>query len=212
VVMRDGHASTEARLRASRARLLAGADAERREIERALHDGIQQDLVALAVKLQLARRLARSEPAAAQQLFDEIEGDLQDALDAVRGLSERVLSPLLESRGLREALLGAAATAGVSVRIEAEDLVRYPPELERALYFCCREALLGAAASGVRLTLRIWEQNDALNFEVVGEGGNSAVEKSKLQHLEDRIDTLGGRLTVVTESPAMRVCATIPFS
>src|SRR5438477_262736 len=148
--MQDGDASIEARLRASRARLLLNADAERRAIERVLHDSIQQELVAISVKLQLARRLAHSEQTAAQDLLDEIEQEVRDALDGVRAVSDAIYPSVLAVRGLAEAVRGAAAASGVGVRIEANQLVRYPPELEGAVYFCCREALKVAAALGER--------------------------------------------------------------
>src|ERR687886_333789 len=138
-VMHDGDASTEAQLRASRARILARADADRRDIERALHDGMQQDLVALAVKLQLVRQLPDSEHAATQQALDEIADDVREALARVQALSERIYPSVLDARGLAEALRGAAAATGA--RIKAEELGRYSPEIERTVYFCCRETL-----------------------------------------------------------------------
>jgi len=196
-VMEDCDASIEARLRASRARLLATADAERRKIERSLHDGVQQDLVALAVKLQLARRLADSEPEAAQRLVDEIGDEIKEALVGVRALSERIYPSLLAERGLAEALRGVA-TVGVSARIEATGLGRYPPDFEGAVYFCCRDALESAAARGARPTLRIWQEDDALRFEVTRDGESSDLAESELQSIRDRVDTLGGRLTIVT--------------
>src|SRR5436309_1484166 len=95
-------------LRASRSRVVAAADAGRRQIERDLHDGAQQHLVALSVNLQLARRLLENDPAAAVALLDEIGRDVRTALDDVRALAYRVYPPLLLDRGLVEALLAAA--------------------------------------------------------------------------------------------------------
>jgi signal transduction histidine kinase len=211
--MQDGDASVAASLRASRARLLTRADAERREIERSLHDGIQQDLVALAVRLELARRLADSEPVAAQTLLDEIRADVHEALEGVRALSERIYPSLLATRGLAEALRGLAAATGSSIRVEAETLGRYPPELEGAVYFCCREALESAAARGARATLRIWQEADTLRFEVADDGESSDLAGSDLRHVRDRIDTLGGRLTILSEpAGGRRVSAAIPLS
>ena len=193
--MQDGDASIEAQLRASRARLLLNADAERRAIERVLHDGIQQELVAIAVKLQLARRLAHSEPTAAQSLLDEIEQEVRDALDGVRGVSDEIYPSVLAARGLAEAVRGAAAASEVAVRIEANELARYPPELEGAIYFCCREALK-VAALGARSVFRVWEADHALHFEMADGGGSSDLAESDLTELRDRVEALGGRLTI----------------
>src|SRR2546430_11672767 len=143
--MQDGDASIEAQLRASRARLLLNADAERRAIERVLHDGIQQELVAIAVKLQLARRLPDSEPLAAQGLLDELEQEVRDALDGVRAVSDAIYPSVLAARGLAEAGRGAAPAGGLAGRIEAKELGRHPPGLEGAFYFCCPEAFKIAA-------------------------------------------------------------------
>src|SRR6266508_4113991 len=115
-------------LRASRARVVAKADGERRRIERGLHDGVQQHLVALAVNLQLARELVGSDPSAAKTLLEEVGQDVRDALESVRALAYGVYPPLLLDRGLTEALRGAAAGAVIATRIEAETAARYPPD------------------------------------------------------------------------------------
>src|SRR5437870_5910947 len=194
--MQDGDASIEAQLRASRARLLLNANAERRAIERVLHDGIQQELVAIAVKLQLARRLSDSEPTAAQTLLDEIEQEVRDALDGVRAVSDAIYPSVLAARGLAEAVRGAAAASGLVVRIEGNELPRYPPELEGAVYFCCREALKVAEALAARPVLRVWEADHALHFEVAAGEGSSDLAESDLTELRDRVDALGGHLTL----------------
>jgi len=194
--MQDGDASIEAELRASRTRLLLNADAERRAIESVLHDGIQQELVAIAVKLQLARRLAHSEPTAAQSLLDEIEQEVRDALDGVRAVSDAIYPSVLAARGLAEAVRGAAAASGLAVRIEANELARYPPEVEGAVFFCCREALKVAAAIGARPILGVWEADQALHLEVAVGGESSDLAESDLTELRDRVEALGGRLTI----------------
>jgi signal transduction histidine kinase len=194
--MQDGDASIEAQLRASRARLVLNADAERRAIERLLHDGIQQELVAIAVKLQLVRRLPHSEQTAAQSLLDEIEQETRDALDGVRAVADEIYPSVLAARGLVEAVRGASVASEVAVRIEATELGRYPPELEGAVYFCCREALRVAAALGARPVLRLWEADHALHFEVAESEGSSDLAESDLTELGDRVEALGGRLTI----------------
>ena len=211
--MQDGDASIEAQLRASRARLLLNADAERRAIERVLHDGIQQELVAIAVKLQLARRLAHSEPTAAQSLLDEIEQEVRDALDGVRVLSDAIYPSVLAARGLAEAVRGAAAASGLAVRIEANELARYPPELEGAVYFCCRQALKVAAALGARPMLRLWEADHAFHFEIAESGGSSDLAESDLSELGDRVEALGGLLTIAPgPEGGTRLHAAIPVA
>src|SRR5713101_462314 len=146
-------------LRASRARVVAAADAERRRIERDLHDGVQQHLVALAVNLQLARQLADSDPAAALTLLEEIGQAVREALDGVRALAQSIYPPLLLDRGLAEALRSAASGAGIHTRVEAAASDRYPSEVEATVYFCCLEALHNAAkhaGAGARATVRTW--------------------------------------------------------
>jgi len=211
--MQDGDASIEAQLRASRARLLLSADAERRAIERVLHDSIQQELVAISVKLQLARRLAHSERTAAQSLLDEIEQEVRDALDGVRAVSDAIYPSVLAARGLAEAVRGAAAASGLAVRIEANELGRYPPELEGAVYFCCREALKVAEALAARPVLRVWEADHALHFEVAAGEGSSDLAESDLTELRDRVDALGGHLTLAPgPEGGTRLSAAIPVS
>ena len=211
--MQDGDASIEAQLRASRARLLLSADAERRAIERVLHDSIQQELVAISVKLQLARRLAHSEQTDAQSLLDEIEQEVRDALDGVRAVSDAIYPSVLAARGLAEAVRGAAAASGLAVRIDAKELARYPPELEGAVYFCCREALKLAAGLEPRPVLRVWEADDELQFEVAASEGSSDLAESDLTELRDRVDALGGHLTLAPgPEGGTRLYAAIPVS
>ncbi len=135
------------------ARLVAAGDAERRRFERELHDGAQQDLIALAVNLQLARRLVDTDPEAAKKLLEELGRDIHEALDRVRGLATAIYPPLLASRGLVNAL----RAAGMSVRVDGGALPRYSPEVEAGVYFFC----LDSAAS-----VRLWNDDDALAFEL----------------------------------------------
>ena len=120
------------------ARLVAAADAERRRIERDLHDGTLQDLVALAVNLQLAQAVADDDLAAAKSLLDELRRDLQETLDSLRSLAHGVYPSLLPLRGLADALRTSP--------IETTGLMRYPLEVEETVYFCCVELLPHAGA------------------------------------------------------------------
>ena len=196
-------------LRASRERLVLAADADRRRIERDLHDGPQQHLVALAVNLQLARRLADADPAAAKALLDEMGRDVQQALDETGELAHRIYPPLLEAGGLAAALRAAAASAGIPTHIEVTADARYPPEVAGAVYFCCLE-VLERAGDGARATV-----NGA------GRGGSARLRgrrgrrlsRSGLDRLRDRVEALGGRLTIRSEpGRGTRVSGSLPLS
>ena len=205
-------------LRASRARVVAAADAERRSIERDLHDGVQQHLVALAVNLQVARQLADSDPAAAKALLEEIGRDVREALESVRELAQEIYPPLLLDRGLTEALHSAASAAGIAARVDAVDIERYPPEVEATAYFCCLEALQNVATHagpGARATVRAWPDGNGLCFEVVDDGAGFEQHAKPLgaglTNMSDRLGALGGRLTISSEpGGGTRISGTIP--
>lgn len=191
-------------LQASRARIVAASDAARREIERNLHDGAQQHLVALAVNVRLARRLAESDPDASLELLDQLGLDLQDAVQELRALAHGIYPPLLIDRGLEEALRAAAGRAALPTAVVASDLVRYSPETEAAAYFCCMEALQNAgkhAGEGAEATVRVWQEGDRLCFEVSDSGAgfdmNGAAGKGAgFVNMSDRVGAVGGTLRV----------------
>ncbi len=201
-------------LRASRERLVLDADADRRRIERDLHDGPQQHLVALAVNLQLARRLADADPAAAKALLDEMGREVQQALDETGKLAHRIYPPLLEAGGLAAALRAAALSAGIPTRIEVTAGADYPPEVAGAVYFCCLE-VLERAGDGAHATVTVRDEEGALVFEVVDDGAGSAATAcgGVLGRLRDRVEALGGRLTVRSEpGKGTRVSGSLPLS
>ena len=195
-------------LRASRARVVAAADDERRRIERALHDGVQQDLVALAVNLQLARQLADSDPDALEKRLEEIAQDVRDALETVRDLAAGVYPPLLLDRGLADALRSAARSAAVRTRVEAT-ADRYRADVEAAVYFSCVHALatVDSAGGAAQVTMRVWPENASLLFEVVVENGRLGA----LTGADDRLGAVGGTLRVFSESGGARLLGTIPL-
>ena len=196
-------------LRASRERLVLAADADLRRIEHDLHDGPQQHLVALAVNLQLARRLADADPAAAKALLDEMGRDVQQALDETGELAHRIYPPLLEAGGLAAALRAAATNAGIAAHIEVTAAARYAPEVAGAVYFCCLE-ILERAGDGARATVTVREEKGALGFEVVADGARS---EAGLERLRDRVEALGGELTVLSEpGHGIRVSGSLPLS
>ncbi|TDC47987.1 sensor histidine kinase [Jiangella ureilytica] len=204
-----------AELQASRARIVSAADASRREIERNLHDGAQQHLVALAVKLGLARRLAEGDAAA---LLDELRTDVQETLTELRDLAHGIYPPLLREHGLGEALRNAANRAPVPTRVEAGTDRRYPPEAEAAVYFCCLEALQNAgkhAGPGASATVRVRGDGDGVQFEVADDGAGfdpAAVGESHgFVNMRDRLGAFGGELTVdSTPGAGTTVRGTLP--
>jgi signal transduction histidine kinase len=200
-------------LRASRKRLVLAATADRGRIERELHDGAQQRLVALAVELQEARRLVDVHPVAAGALIDEIAGEVEEALDALRGLAHRIHPPLLEAGGLRAALRTTAAMLGVPTRVQVPAEAPLPPELAGAVYFSCTDALehLGEMA---RIAITVRQEEGTVVFEIVaeGSGSDSALADADLTPMRDRLEALGGRLTVASERGHSRISGSLPIS
>lgn len=155
---------------------MSAGDAELRRIERALHDGVQQDLIAVSVRLQLAQWLAADDLPAALALLAEIEGDVREALDRVRALANEIYPSVLDARGLAEALRGAGAQAEVQVTVDAAGAGRYPADIEAAVYFFCRAAL-SAAVAGSRASIAIREDQGRLRVVVEreSESGHSGL-------------------------------------
>jgi signal transduction histidine kinase len=190
-------------LQASRGRIVAAADAERRRIERNLHDGAQQHLVALAVKVRLARQLAERDPPKSSALLEELGGDLEDALQELRDLAHGIYPPLLADKGLPDALRAAARRAPVPVEVQTDGVGRYPPELEAAVYFCCLEALQNAgkhAGEGARGMVRLWEEAGGLWFEVADDGAGFDTRRvgasAGFTNMNDRLGAIGGSLRI----------------
>jgi signal transduction histidine kinase len=187
-------------LRASRQRLVSAQDNERRRLERNLHDGAQQHLVALKVKLGLAEAFAETDPARAKQLLAELKGDTDEALDTLRDLARGIYPPLLADKGLAAALEAQARKATLPVEIDADGVGRYPQEIEAAVYFCVLEALQNVQkyADAGTATVRLTEREGELLFEVEddGKGFDPPTQKKGLgtQNMADRIDALGGAL------------------
>jgi signal transduction histidine kinase len=203
-------------LGAARARMVAETDAERRGIERELHDGTQQHLVALAVNLELARQLVETDPQALSRLLDELGGDVREALDSVRALARRVYPPLLLERGLADAVRGAVAELGVAARVEAELSTPLPAVVESTVYSCCVEALrnVAAHARGARTEIRVWVEARTLCWEVVDDGPGFEPSRSGggIERMSDRGGALGGRVSVRSApGNGCRVSGTVPL-
>jgi signal transduction histidine kinase len=191
-------------LRASRTRIVEATDAERRRIERDLHDGAQQHLVALAVSVRLARQIADSDTDAAKDMLDQIGSDLQEAVQELRNLAHGIYPPLLMDRGLAEALTAAANRAVLPTEVRAEGLGRYPQQVESAIYFCCLEALQNAgkhAGEGATITVTVHEDEGALLFEVADTGAGFDMKSGAQRghgfvNMADRVGAFGGTVAV----------------
>jgi signal transduction histidine kinase len=211
-------------LRASRARIVAASDDSRRQIERNLHDGAQQHLVAMAVKIGLARRMLGTDPSTAETMLEELRSDVQDTLRELRELAHGIYPPLLRDRGLPEALQTAANRATLPTTVDADGIGRYPEGVETAVYFCCLEAMQNAgkhAGDRAELTVQVSvdapdQSAPALCFAVrddgagfdpaVGGGGHGFV------NMRDRLGAIGGTLQVTsTAGSGTTIAGRIPL-
>ena len=188
-------------LRASRRRLVEAQDAERRKIERNLHDGAQQQLVALMIQLGLLEESA-DDPVAVRQLGPALKNGLRAALDDLRDLARGIYPPLLADQGLIPALQAQARKASVPVDIEADGIGRYPQDTEAAVYFCTLEALQNIAkyAGACRATVRLSCADGGIQFSIADDGAGfdtaGTRSGSGLQGMADRLAALGGVLDV----------------
>ncbi len=207
-----------AALQESRARIVASGDAERRKIERNLHDGAQQHLVALAVKLRLIQRIADADPAQAMTMIEEARADVLATVDEVRALAHGIYPPLLMDRGLPEALQAAAGRSPLPATVDAADVGRYAQEVEAAVYFCCLEALQNAgkhAGDDATIAISVAAGDDELRFEVVDTGAGFELDTGVRGHgfvnMADRLGAIGGSVQVWSApGRGTRITGTIP--
>jgi signal transduction histidine kinase len=189
-------------VRASRQRLVAAQDEERRRLERNIHDGAQQQLVALAVKARLARRLTEREPAKAAEMLGQIEAETQAALEDLRDLARGIYPPLLADRGLVAAIEAQSRKSNLGVEVDGSGLGRYPAEVEATVYFCALEALQNVAkyADADRTVIRLTQSNGSLSFEVEDDGHGfdpkAVAAGSGLQGMADRLAAVGGSFEI----------------
>jgi len=189
-------------LRASRQRLVTAQDEARRRLERNIHDGAQQDLVALAIKLRLAGITVDEDPAQAKEMLGELQADAAGALENLRDLARGIYPPLLADLGLVAALNAQAGKSPVPVTVDAGEIGRLGQDTEAAVYFCCLEALQNIAkyahASSARICLHA--QNGTLRFTVSDDGAGYDARHTPLgsgqRNMADRLAALGGRLEV----------------
>jgi signal transduction histidine kinase len=185
-------------LRESRARIVASGDAERRKVERNLHDGAQQHLVALAVNLRLTRDIIVDDQEAGLEMLDSLAGEVQETIQELRELAHGIYPPLLVDSGLVEALRAAANRNPLPVDIAAQGIGRYSAETEAAVYFCCLEALQNAAKHAPEATVdvRLWEESGGLLFSVTDDGPGFDPAQAQRGHgytnMADRLGAIGG--------------------
>jgi len=189
-------------LRASRQRLVAAQDEGRRRLERNIHDGVQQQLVALAVKLRLADGLIDRDTVKAHDAIAALQNDANAALEDLRDLARGIYPPLLADRGLRAALEAQAQKATTPVRVDGESVGRYPREIESTVYFCALEAMNNIAkyAEATAASVRLEQRDGILRFTVRDDGRGfdprAAVGGTGLQGMTDRLEAVGGSLLV----------------
>ena len=216
----DGLRRQAAELKASRARVVAAADSERRRIERNLHDGAQQHLTALAIKLSMVSDLGKEDPALGEELLEEARCEVNDAIRELRDLAHGIYPPLLAENGLPTALSTVARWSTLPATVDVAQLRRYPADVEATVYFCCLEAIQNAckhAGQQATLALRVREDAGTLTFQVTDDGKGFDSQTRGLGagflNMTDRLGALGGSLQVESAPrQGTTVAGTIPVS
>jgi signal transduction histidine kinase len=189
-------------LRASRQRIVAAQDERAKALERNIHDGAQQQLVALAVKVRLMESVIRTDPEKALAMAREVGADAGDALENLRDLARGIYPPLLADKGLVAALEGQARKVVIPTEVLVENVGRYAQDVEAAVYFCTLEALNNVAkySGATRAEVRLAQTSGELTFEIIDDGAGFDPAKTGygtgLQGMADRLDALGGRIDV----------------
>ena len=210
-------------LEQSRRRIAEAADQERARIERDLHDGAQQRLMMLRIRLSLAEELLQTDPAAGALAVGELGVELDRTLDELRALAHGVYPAILNDRGLAPALRSLAMEAPIPVHVQARGLTRHSAEVETAIYFTCAEAMQNAikhanGACGLWITLR---QNHELTLEVLDDGPGFSpplpdqvvAGQDGLRNMRDRLEAVGGRLTIdASPGHGTRITGIVPLS
>ena len=208
-------------LRASRQRIVAAGDEERRRLERNLHDGAQQELVALKVQLSMAEDMAdelEGDTEPLLELLAKIKSQTGDAVESLRDLARGIYPPLLQAEGLRVALGAQARKSPLDIEVEAENLRRYPQEIEAAIYFCCLEAFQNAAkyAGNCSVLATLKEEDGWLRFDIKDNGcgfdAGSAERGMGSRNMADRMASLDGTLTISsTKGEGTTVTGKVPL-
>jgi len=191
-----------AELRASRLRIVTAADDQRRRIERDIHDGAQQQLLAIGAKLALTESVAGQDTERERALVAQLKAETSGALETLRELARGIYPPLLADQGLAAAVSAQAGKAPGPVEVDADGVGRYPAELETAIYFCCVEALQNAAkhAPGSAVRVSLAEDDGQIVFSVTDDGPGfvpaTAPAGTGLRNMGDRLAALGGSCQV----------------
>jgi signal transduction histidine kinase len=190
-------------LRASRARLASATDAERRDIERALHQGVQQDLVGLVANLEVVAGSLDGDPGT-RALVDDLRREARRALTELQELAVRIFPPLLQAGGLVAELRSAASRAGLPARI-AVDRDATAPEIAGAVYFCALD-VFERAPRGTPVAVSVRADEGAFAFEIIADHDLGAERLAA----HDRIEALGGRVTITSGDDRTTVAGTLP--
>jgi signal transduction histidine kinase len=210
---------TNVELRQSRARIVAAGDAERRKLERNLHDGAQQHLVALAVNLRLVRDIVSEDPDGATEMLELLADSVRDAIEELRALAHGIYPPLLVDSGLGEALRAAASRSPLPVELNCGGVGRHSAEAEAAVYFCCLEALQNAAkhAPEAAVVVTVSEDDERLAFLVSDDGPGfdpaGATGGHGHTNMSDRLGAIGGAVDWASAPGAgTRISGWVPAS
>ena len=211
---------TSSELRASRARLLAAADSERRRIAQDLHDGAQQRLVALRIELELEAEKADQDNPGDAATLREFSAQIEEALEDFRSMTRGIYPAILTDRGIADAVRSAALRSPLPTTVEVENLTVYPQEIATAVYFCCLEALQNVAkhargATAARIVLK--ERNSVLRFSISDDGPGFRADRTRLGagmiNMRDRLSVVGGELKVhSTPGHGTRITGRIPLT
>lgn len=205
-------------LKASRQRILTAQDAERRRLERDIHDGAQQHLIALSMRLRQAEDLTEKDPQEARELLAELREEAGEALDTLRDLARGIYPPVLADKGLMQALNAHARRTSAPVKIVAQDIGRSNSDTEAAVYFCCLEAIQNAVkhAPGSPVMVTLYEDEGWLTFTVSDHGpGFDEAEHptgSGLLNMRDRMAAVGGEVVVMSgRGDGTSITGRVPF-
>jgi signal transduction histidine kinase len=189
-------------LQESRRRIVSAQDERARKLERDIHDGAQQQLVALSVKMRLVDQLLIRDPAKAHDLVEQVQADTTDALESLRELARGIYPPLLADKGLVAALEAQGRKVAIPVTVRADDIGRFDRDVEAGVYFCVLEALNNVSkyAEASQVDIRLSNGSGALSFEVGDDGVGFETSAGRtgtgLQGMADRLSALGGTLEI----------------
>lgn len=194
-------------------RIAAASDERRRHVERVLHDGVQQHLALLGLKLSMLQKQIRTDPGAAEELCDGLRQEIQSALAELRNVALLVYPALLDNEGLSAALRRAAARYPVPVAIRFEEQVAIPPELVAPLYFCAVETIeLVAPHTSEPMSLRVATTADTILVELLAPAAEVSVDvlEHGMGYITDRVTALGGAVGFEPSPAGVRIAATVP--